>query len=96
MSLTFLAESTGPTANPSLDEVHAHIRGITQCIQELLQAAQSQRRDRFAPCSTKILSAVDTMTHSFPPVSLLKEYIYIIQWLIIRQVTRGKAKSGDL
>ena len=59
----------GPTSYPSLDEVHTHIRGITQCIQELLQAAQSQKQDSFAPCSAKIMNAVDTMIRSFPAVS---------------------------
>ena len=66
----FLESSVpGPTSYPSLDEVHTHIRGITQCIQELLQAAQSQKQDSFAPCSAKIMNAVDTMIRSFPAVS---------------------------
>ena len=34
-------------SNPSMDVVHAHIKSITQCIQELLQAAQAHRQARW-------------------------------------------------
>ena len=33
--------------NPSIDVVHSHIKSITQCIQELLQAAQAHRQSRY-------------------------------------------------
>ena len=36
----------GVASNPSMDVVHAHIKSITQCIQELLQGAQAYRQAR--------------------------------------------------
>lgn len=38
------AHAPTPNRQPALDEVHAHIKNITGCIQELLKAAQSQRQ----------------------------------------------------
>ena len=34
-------------ASPSLEVIHLHTKSITQCIQELLQAAQTQRQSRW-------------------------------------------------
>jgi hypothetical protein len=58
------------TSNPAMEIVHLHIKSITQCIQELLQAAQAHRQTSFRPCSAKITKAVDTMVKLFPAVSL--------------------------
>ena len=41
----------GVVNNPSMDVVHSHIKSITQCIQELLQAAQAHRQSRYIYCS---------------------------------------------
>jgi DNA gyrase/topoisomerase IV subunit A len=56
----------GVARNPSMDIIHAHIKSITQCIQELLQAAQAHRQASFGPCSAKTRQAVETMTKLFP------------------------------
>ena len=34
------------TSNPAMEIVHLHIKSITQCIQDLLQAAQAHRQTR--------------------------------------------------
>ena len=40
------SEGAGKKAGPSLDVIHLHIKKLTHCIQELLQAAQGQRQSR--------------------------------------------------
>lgn len=61
--------------SPPVEDVHAHIKLITQCIQELLQAAQSHRQASFVPCSLKIVRAVDAMTKMFPAKPSYQEMV---------------------
>ena len=45
----FEEPSDSRSGRPSMEEIHFYIKNITQCIQELLQAAQSQRQSRYPP-----------------------------------------------
>ena len=39
-------DTGGAVSNPSMEVVHSHIKIITKCIQELLQAAQAHKQSR--------------------------------------------------
>lgn len=60
------ASEAAPLQLPSLDSVHAHIKVITQCIQDLLKAAQSHQHTSFGAFSSKTSNAVRTLTKLFP------------------------------
>jgi hypothetical protein len=76
---------------PSLEEVHVHIKSITQCIQELLKAAQSQRQNEFASCSQAIITAITKLTRRFPKNLSLPEVA-----VSIRELERSSTKlQGD-
>ena len=47
LSLSLEPSEVVSGASPSLEVIHLHTKNITQCIQELLQAAQTQRQNRW-------------------------------------------------
>ena len=56
--------------DPSFEEIDAEIGQLTKSIQELLQAAQTQKTHRLSLSCDKVAQAVDRLTELFLPVSV--------------------------
>ena len=54
--------------DPSFEEIDAEIGQLTKSIQELLQAAQTQKTHRLSLSCDKVAQAVDRLTELFLPV----------------------------
>lgn len=60
---------TAARRDPSFEEIDAEIGELTKSIQELLQAAQTQKTHRLSLSCDKVAQAVDRLTELFLPVS---------------------------
>ena len=64
-----LDSTDGTRKEPTFEEIDAGIGQLTKNIQELLEAAQSQKTQRLSLSCDKVTHSVDCLTELFLPVS---------------------------
>ena len=68
-ALSSLDHTDAARRDPSFEEIDAGIGQLTKSIQELLEAAQTQKTQRLSLSCDKVTHAVDRLTELFQPVS---------------------------